>query len=137
MWRVVASVLLVGGFSVIMNMSVGMHFTETMARVTGTEEVCYLVKTSARGVIEDIDRSTNGSCRVARLAVTKPKYRDYQIGTRVMVDYRYVSPVDGKTYHGRHAQSAHEDGRPIRRGDELAILAHKKNPKATMPTVEF
>ena len=125
--------LVFGAFAFMTEFAFTKDYVETTARVTDIEQRCFMQKTK-KGLIDEthID-SKGGSCRAAKSAIeTDPKYKDYELIKWNNVEYKYVSPADGGTYRGRHTQTTHADGRPIRHGDELVILAHKSRPKETM-----
>lgn len=108
------------------------NYVPTDARVVKVEESCYMKKTS-RGIGSKTTSTTKeGPCKLVE-AINKnhPEFQDYRVVKTTYVEFKYKSPVDGKTHRGRHKQSKHENGKPIKRGDVLAVLAHKDNADKT------
>jgi hypothetical protein len=108
------------------------NFEEVMAKVTKVEERCYLKK-KERGVLTKTSTTTKeGPCHViAALNGSHPEYENFKLVKNTYVEYRYRSPADGKVHRGMHRQAKHGDGRPVRQGDQLSVLAHTSDPAVT------
>jgi len=108
------------------------NYVPISARVVKLEALCYLEKTE-RGVASKTTYTTKeGPCEIVELLQkSDPKFDGYHIVRNNYVEYYYTSPVDGQAHTGRHQQVKHKDGRLIAEGDELMVLAHKKNAEKT------
>ena len=108
------------------------NYEETMARVTKVEELCYMTKRE-RGVLSKTTTTTDhGPCApIQRIHETHPAYKDYRLVKVTYVEYRYRSPADGKLHRGKHEQVKHPDGKAVKSGDTLLVLAHKTNAEKT------
>jgi hypothetical protein len=130
---IVAAVI--GGTAIYDNYDKKNNFQPVNARVTAVSEQCYLEK-SERGVLT---RTTSTSdltrCEVAELLTREhPKWQGYDVKHRIDVSFAYVSPVDGATHAGSHRMSAFPNGRPLRAGEVLPILASKTKADKTRET---
>ncbi|WP_420345445.1 hypothetical protein [Pelagibius sp.] len=120
------------GFFFYMQVDRATNYEETMARVTKVEALCYMTKRE-RGVLSKTTTTTDhGPCAsMKRIHETHPAYKDYRLVKVTYVEYRYRSPADGKIHRGKHEQVKHPDGKAVKSGDTLLVLAHKTNAEKT------
>ena len=60
-----------------------------------------------------------------------PKWQGYAIKHKIEIRFAYVSPVDGATHAASLTMSAFPNGRPVRAGDVLRVLASKTKADKT------
>ena len=124
---VVAGVAL-GGLALFAEYDKATNYQKTMVKVTGVEETCYMKKTGYK----ESWTTKEGPCEIVRAVhESHPEFKDYALIRSVSVAYEYQSPADGNWHRGQHEQAKHEDGRDIRRGDDLVVLLHKQDPEKT------
>lgn len=100
------------------------NYAPVQARVSHVEDLCHIEKTAGGQT-----SSADVACDVAESAVKNhPKWLGAAVTYRIIVDYDYVSPVDGRTHSGRRQLSAWPGGRRIVRGDAFDIRASRIDP---------
>ncbi len=104
------------------------NYQKTLVTVTQVEETCYMKKTR----LKESWTTKEGPCDIVQAVhETHPEFEDYSLKRSVYVAYEYQSPADGNWHRGKHKQKTHDDGRAIKRGDELVVLLHKSKPDVT------
>jgi hypothetical protein len=104
------------------------NFQPVEARISAVNEQCYMEKAEGRTTsTSDLVR-----CEVAELLTrAHPKWQGYAIRHKIEVRFAYTSPVDGATHVSSLQMSEFPQGRPLRAGDVLQILASKTKADKT------
>lgn len=121
-----------GGFFLYSQYDRAANYEQTVARVTGVDEVCYMKKVD-RGIASKTTSTTKeGPCEVVSMInKSHPEFQDYDLIKVTYVEYEYQSPADGKWHTAKRKQTTHKNGTPVRFGDEMVILAHRHDPERT------
>ncbi len=111
------------------------NFQRVDARISAINEQCYMEKVE-RGVIRKTTSTSDlVRCDIAeRLTREHPKWQGYDVKHKIEVRVAYISPVDGASHTSSLQMSAFPDGRPLRAGDVLPIMASKTKPDKTRQT---
>ena len=126
--KVVVATVALGGLALYSEYDKATNYQKTQVKVTSVEEICYMKKTEGK----ESWTTKEGPCDLVKAVhQSHPEFRDYDLKRVVHVNYEYQSPADGKWHRGQHKQAKHEDGRDIRRGDDLVVLLHKEDPEKT------
>lgn len=107
------------------------NYEQTTAHVTDVEVTCYLKKTEGLKR-KKITTTKEGPCEIVEeIKRSHPDFQDFKVIRTTYVLYEYKSPADRRWHKGKHTQARHEDGSPIKFGDDIVILAHKQEPDKT------
>jgi len=108
------------------------NFQPVEARISGVDEQCYLEKVERNVLTKTTLTSDLLRCEVAEaLTRVHPKWQGYAIKQKIEVRFAYVSPVDRATHTASHQMSAYPNGRPLRVGEIIPVLASKVKPDKT------
>ena len=128
MIKVVVAGVALGGIALYSEYDKATNYQKTQVKVTSVEEICYMKKTEGK----ESWTTEEGPCPVIEAVhQSHPEFREYDLKRVVHVGYEYQSPADGRWHQGKHRQAKHDDGRDIRRGDDLVVLLHKQDPEKT------
>jgi hypothetical protein len=108
------------------------NFQPVDARISAVNEQCYMEKVERGVVTKSTSTSDLLHCEVAeRLTREHPKWQGYTIKHKIEIRVAYTSPVDGAVHAANLQMSVFPDGRPLRAGDVLKILASKTKADKT------
>ena len=108
------------------------NFNPVQARISAVDEQCYMENVE-RGIVTKTTLTSDLlRCEIAQ-ALTRehPKWYGYTIKQKIEVRFAYVSPVDRATHTASHQMSAYPNGRPLRVGEIIPVLASKIKPDKT------
>lgn len=131
--KLVVGVIALGGFTAYAAWDRSANYEPVTAEVTKVEEVCYMKKTE-RGIASKTTTTTKeGPCPiVTALNQSHPEYQDFDLVKVTTIEFRYRSPADGQLHRGEQREENRRDsGLPLRKGDDLVVLAHKTKPEDT------
>lgn len=107
-------------------------FQRVDARVSAINEQCYMEKVERGALKKTTSTSDLVRCEVAeRMTREHPKWQGYNVKQKIEVRVVYVSPADGATHTSSLQMSAFPNGKPLRAGDVLQILASKTKADKT------
>jgi hypothetical protein len=102
------------------------NYLPVEARISDVNEQCYMEKVEHGAVMKTTYTSDLVRCEVAELLTREhPKWRGYAIKHKIVVQFDYVSPVDGATHASSLTMSDFPNGQPLSAGDVLRVLASK------------
>jgi hypothetical protein len=108
------------------------NFQAVDARISAVNEQCYMEKVERGVVTKTTSTSDLLPCERAELLTrVHPKWQGYAIKHKIEIRFAYVSPVDGATHAASLTMSAFPNGRPVRAGDVLRVLASKTKADKT------
>ena len=108
------------------------NFQPVNGRISAVNEQCYLEKVE-RGVVTKTTLTSDLlPCELA-VALTRehPKWYGYDVKHKIEIQFVYVSPVDRVTHTSKLQMSAFPNGKPLRAGDVIPVLASKTKADKT------
>lgn len=102
-----------------------MNYIPVQARVTDVTEVCLLEKRRGRTRTSSVTMSCD---RAEAAAQSDPKWQGFTVKYEITIAYDFVSPVDKKTYAGKHQYDAFPNGKRVTRGERIEVRASKTDP---------
>ncbi len=103
-----------------------MNYIETEAVVTAAEVDCFVKSSKGKIVEKKSDKMAYMDCKIAPLAAVQFGYSEKDVQQRVKFEYRFTSPVDGKTYTDKHEDEYNADR--YQKGKKFKLFAHKEEP---------
>jgi|SRR5919197_2706824 hypothetical protein len=108
------------------------NFRRVDARISAVNDQCYMEKVTREGITKTTSTSDLLRCELAQVLTREhPKWQGYTIKHKIEVRFVFVSPVDGATHTSSLEMSAFPNGRPLRAGEVLAVLASKTKADKT------
>jgi hypothetical protein len=108
------------------------NFQRVDARISGINEQCYMEKVTREGITKTTSTSDLLRCELAQVLTREhPKWQGYAVKHKIEVRFVFVSPVDGATHTSSLEMAAFPNGRPLRAGEVLPILASKTKADKT------
>ena len=109
-----------------------MNFQRVDARISAVNDQCYMEKVTREGITKTTSTSDLLRCELAQVLTREhPKWQGYSIKHKIEIRFAFVSPVDGATHTSSLEMSAFPNGRPLRAGEVLPVLASKSQPDKT------
>jgi hypothetical protein len=108
------------------------NFQPVNARISAVNEQCYMDKVD-RGVLSKTTLTSDLlPCELATVLTREhPKWYGYDVKRKIEIHFAYVSPVDRATHTSKLQMSAFPNGKPLRAGDVIAVLASKTKADKT------
>ena len=102
------------------------NFRRVEARISAVNDQCYMEKVTRDGITKTTSTSETLRCELAQ-ALTRehPKWQGYSVKHKIEVRFAFVSPVDGATHTSSLEMATFPNGRPLRAGEILPVLASK------------
>ena len=89
-------------------------------------------KVTREGITKTTSTSDLLRCELAQVLTREhPKWQGYTVKHKIEVRFVFVSPVDGATHTSSLEMAAFPNGRPLRAGEVLPILASKTKADKT------
>ena len=131
-WAVVIVAVGAFGIAIYDQYDKGANYQRVDARISSVNDQCYLEKVE-RGVITKTTWTSDLTrCEIAELLRKEhPKWQGYDLKHKIEVKVVYVSPVDGATHQSSLQMSYFPNGKPLRAGDVLPVLASKTKAETT------
>lgn len=108
------------------------NFQRVDARISAIIEQCYMEKVTREGITKTTSTSDLLRCELAQVLTREhPKWQGYTVKHKIEVRFVFVSPVDGATHTSSLEMAAFPNGRPLRAGEVLPILASKTKADKT------
>ena len=102
------------------------NFQPVDARISAVNEQCYMEKVEREVLTKSTSTYDLLPCELAELLTREyPMWQGYTVKHKIEVRFVYASPVDGATHTSSLQMSAFPNGRPLRVGDVLQVLASK------------
>jgi hypothetical protein len=108
------------------------NFQPVNGRVSAVNEQCYMEKVE-RGVLTKTTLTSDLlPCELA-VVLTRdhPKWQGHDVKHKIEIHFVYVSPVDRATHTSKLQMSAFPNGKPLRAGDVIPVLASKTKADKT------
>ena len=110
------------------------NFQRVDARISAINEQCYMEKVTREGITKTTSTSDLLRCELAQVLTREhPKWQGYTVKHKIEVRFAFVSPADGATHTSSLEMSTFPQGRPLRAGDVLPVLASKSSADKTRP----
>ena len=131
-----AGILIVGvgvaGFAAYDQYDKRVNFKRVDARISAVNDQCYMEKVTREGITKTTSTSDLLRCELAQVLTREhPKWQGYTIKHKIEVRFVFVSPVDGATHASSLEMAAFPNGRPLRAGEVLPVLASKTKADKT------
>ena len=108
------------------------NYRRVDARISSVNDQCYMEKVTREGITKTTSTSDLLRCELAQVLTREhPKWQGYSIKHKIEIRFAFVSPVDGATHTSSLEMSAFPNGRPLRTGEVLPVLASKSQPDKT------
>jgi hypothetical protein len=108
------------------------NFKRVDARISAVNDQCYMEKVTREGITKTTSTSDLLRCELAQVLTREhPKWQGYTIKHKIEVRFVFVSPVDGATHASSLEMAAFPNGRPLRAGEVLPVLASKTKADKT------
>jgi len=108
------------------------NFQRVDARISAVNDQCYMEKVTREGITKTTSTSDLLRCELAQVLTREhPKWQGYSIKHKIEIRFAFVSPVDGATHTSSLEMSSFPNGRPLRTGEVLPVLASKSQPDKT------
>jgi hypothetical protein len=108
------------------------NYRRVDARISSINDQCYMEKVTREGITKTTSTSDMLRCELAEsLTREHPKWQGYTVKHKIEVRFAFISPVDGTTRTSKLEMSAFPNGRPLRAGEVLPILASKTKADKT------
>jgi hypothetical protein len=122
----------IGGWTIIDQYVKHTTFQRVNGHVSAVTDQCYLEKVERGTLSKTTLTSDLIRCDVAEtLTREHPKWYGYTIKHKIEVRFVYISPVDGKTYNSSLKMTDYPNGKPLRLGDVIPVLASKTSAGKT------
>jgi hypothetical protein len=108
------------------------NFKRVDAQISAVNDQCYMEKVTREGITKTTSTSDLLRCELAQVLTREhPKWQGYTIKHKIEVRFVFVSPVDGATHTSSLEMSVFPNGRPLRAGEVLPVLASKTKADKT------
>lgn len=108
------------------------NFQRVDARISAVSDQCYMEKVTREVVTKTTSTSDLLRCELAEVLTREhPKWQGYVIKHKIEIRVAYVSPVDGAPHTSSLQMSTFPNGRPLRTGEVLPVLASKSKADKT------
>jgi hypothetical protein len=122
----------VAGFAAYDQYDKRVNFKRVDARISAVNDQCYMEKVTREGITKTTSTSDLLRCELAQVLTREhPKWQGYTIKHKIEVRFAFVSPVDGVTHTSSLEMSSFPNGRPLRAGEVLPVLASKTKADKT------
>jgi hypothetical protein len=122
----------VAGFAAYDQYDKRVNFKRVDARISAVNDQCYMEKVTREGITKTTSTSDLLRCELAQVLTREhPKWQGYTIKHKIEVRFAFVSPVDGATHTSSLEMSSFPNGRPLRAGEVLPVLASKTKADKT------
>jgi hypothetical protein len=122
----------VAGFAVYDQYDKKTNFQPVDARISAVSDQCYMEKEERGVLVKTTSTSDLLRCEMAELLTrAHPKWQGYAIKHKIVIQFAYVSPVDGASHASSFTMTAFPKGQPLRAGDVLRVLASKAKADKT------
>lgn len=121
------AVMLVGGGVVygVSELDKSMNYVETTGVVTSAKVECF-IKTGKRSVVvKNSDELAYMNCTIAPMVAKRFGHEKSAIKKRAKIEYKFNSPVDGKSYTGNFIEKYNVA--KYKHGAKFKVFAHKSS----------
>ena len=122
----------VAGFAAYDQYDKRVNFQRVEARISAVNDQCYMEKVTREGITKTTSTSEMLRCELAQVLTREhPKWQGYSVKHKIEVRFAFVSPVDGATHASSLEMATFPNGRPLRAGEILPVLASKTKADKT------
>lgn len=108
------------------------NFKRVEARISAVNDQCYMEKVTRDGITKTTSTSEMLRCELAQVLTREhPKWQGYSVKHKIEIRFAFVSPVDGATHTSSLEMATFPNGRPLRAGEILPVLASKTKADKT------
>lgn len=108
------------------------NFRRVEARISAVNDQCYMEKVTRDGITKTTSTSEMLRCELAQVLTREhPKWQGYSVKHKIEIRFAFVSPVDGATHTSSLEMATFPNGRPLRAGEILPVLASKTKADKT------
>ena len=122
----------VAGFAAYDQYDKRVNFQRVEARISAVNDQCYMEKVTREGITKTTSTSETLRCELAQVLTREhPKWQGYSVKHKIEVRFAFISPVDGATHTSSLEMATFPNGRPLRAGEVLPVLASKTKADKT------
>ncbi|WFU20056.1 hypothetical protein [Bradyrhizobium sp. CB3481] len=122
----------VAGFAAYDQYDKRVNFKRVDARISAVNEQCYMEKVTREVITKTTSTSDLLRCELAQVLTREhPKWQGYTVKHKIEIRFAFISPVDGATHTSSLEMSSFPNGRPLRAGEVLPVLASKTKADKT------